>query len=906
MTGLGCRPRTSMLHGGVVRAHGLWFMNGIVDDRTTQKRVLESWRAGATLYHASFGWVLLWHDSHDVSCSAAAAAPLTQTDGLLLAGQVERRTLREIGASPGTLVLPVEGRMVVTRPGPTTAVDPSEWLNVSAFQSVDAIPLADPPPPPALVAEDAPSDIRAILAEKVGPRSAESKAVVAALRSVDADGARPSGTRERGAVENVVAPIARGVAAFVASIYFAVVAFLGGRRGASVRREATSPLAFLREWLARMAMTSRLFQLIGRRQATYLRRVMEMFERRDFEAALRHAIPLGGPEGLRPKPPALGTPSPRASLSIVPGRTASTASMVVGGDLFEHLRRLYRAAFERLDEAGRTEEAAFVLAELLDASEEAVAYLERKGRLQLAAEMAEARELPPGLVVRQWFVARDPTRAFLLARRTGAFADAIARLERHDDAALAEALRLGWADLRATAGDYLGAADIARSVEGARALILEWLGRAIDVGGVAGAAALAVELSLDPLAFQRRSEELRVIARCPDRRRERDALAARLLTEPTTDAARVAQRMVARAIVADAAEEHDPDAARVAHRLAADSRDGPFGIDLRALPRIARLPDTARHLAVYVDAADRGALPIHDCVLLPRGRMALALGEIGVRVVRPNGETTAYLDAPAHRLVRSEHDDRLLALARRGDTWKVSRCDLVNRRVETWCEADLDAFAETFDGEQWIVATHGDLAVVDVLQHSFRALRRVPDIPGRVSEISRGPDLTCSMLVVHSGMGDTTAELWRFDTPSWILRARTQVDLPTATRRVLSAFDGRSAAILTSSEGAPERLTIIGSEESRLDLDGEHPVPRSVAFGTLPCVGLTGPSGARVVGFDRTGFEAKLDLHLLGSSTVRLRADGPALVLVDDLGRLLRVDMSTGRIVVDLRIRLER
>src|SRR5690606_27242115 len=100
----------------------------------------------------------------------------------------------------------------------------------------------------------------------------------------------------------------------------------------------------------------------------------------------------------------------------------------------------------------------FVLAELLMANEEAVSFLERHGRFGLAAELAEARKLAPGLVVRQWLLAGDRERAVRLAIRHGAFADAIARLER-DHRALALQLRALWADRLATAGDFVGAVD---------------------------------------------------------------------------------------------------------------------------------------------------------------------------------------------------------------------------------------------------------------------------------------------------------------------------------------------------------------------------------------------------------------------------------------------------------------
>src|SRR5262249_48309597 len=158
-------------------------------------------------------------------------------------------------------------------------------------------------------------------------------------------------------------------------------------------------------------------QLVGRRQAEYLSRMLEMFDRGDLDSALRHAIALGG-EGDEPPAPALGTPSPRKDLAISPHRRRGAAGILSGPLLFAELRRRYRKAFEQLAASGDVEKAAFVLAELLGAHEEAVGFLEKHGRYRLAAEIAEARGLSPGLVVRQWWLA-DRTRAIRLARSKG-------------------------------------------------------------------------------------------------------------------------------------------------------------------------------------------------------------------------------------------------------------------------------------------------------------------------------------------------------------------------------------------------------------------------------------------------------------------------------------------------------
>src|SRR5262249_36484199 len=203
----------------------------------------------------------------------------------------------------------------------------------------------------------------------------------------------------------------------------------------------------------------------------------------DVQEGLRHAIPLGGGAAAARLRIPFRLPTPRSSLSIRPSAVRSRGSIVSSADLYSYLRKLYRAAFERLSAQGRIDEAAFVLAELLRANEEAVAFLERHGRLRLAAELAEARELAPGLVVRQWFLAGDRARAVEIARRRGAFADAVTWLERSGRTAESAALRLLWADSLASTGDYGPAVDTIWNLPEARALAAGWIERGIEQGG---------------------------------------------------------------------------------------------------------------------------------------------------------------------------------------------------------------------------------------------------------------------------------------------------------------------------------------------------------------------------------------------------------------------------------------
>jgi len=183
---------------------------------------------------------------------------------------------------------------------------------------------------------------------------------------------------------------------------------------------------------------------IGRKQAEYMERTMRMFEQNNLDDALRHAIGLFDLEGTDRRPPLLTTPTPRTDLTISAAKVPPRASLLTDSDLFAQLRAMYRAAFNKLAAEGRIDEAAFVLAELLNAHEEAVAFLEKHGKLQLAAEMAEARDLAPGLIVRLWFLAGDRERAARLAWKSGAFADAVDRMHKLDPARARE-LRLFWA-----------------------------------------------------------------------------------------------------------------------------------------------------------------------------------------------------------------------------------------------------------------------------------------------------------------------------------------------------------------------------------------------------------------------------------------------------------------------------
>ncbi|GMU02264.1 hypothetical protein KH5H1_63840 [Corallococcus caeni] len=574
--------------------------------------------------------------------------------------------------------------------------------------------------------------------------------------------------------------------------------------GASARPaepEGPGALERLKAW---MLQNTPLGQLVGQRKGDYLRRLFELFEEGNLDEALRHAIPLGKDLDERARL-ALGVPGPREELRIQPhGRSGAAQSFGGGPALFEALRERYRETFRRLEREGRIDEAAFVLAELLDATEEAVSFLERHGRLQLAAELAEGRDLPASLVVRQWFLAKDVARAVSIARRSGVFADAVLRLEKTHPAE-AQALRLLWAESLAEAGDWARAVDAVWPVSFARHLARAWVDRGIQAGGMSGAKLLA-RLSLGfPDGFGAAREDIQDLLSddAPARAPERLAFATELLREAASPARSSLLVPTLRALMRDEAADVLPSNARLLQQLRAlkDPAMDALRTDLPTpLPSLRRPWAEANDLPpvrVWMDRNDAGAHAVHDAVVLPGRRVLLALGEAGARLVGSDGRTLANFDVPAFSLVVSTQGDRALALARRGDLWRLSRLDLVERRATRGGDTELDAWAPTYDGERWFTAVRDTVSMVDTLAAEPRSLWRVSQVGGTVLKLAVDAQ-HLSFLVLHLSPGQDFERLERW---SYVLaggptlRGRTNMpDLAGAPDALALTPDGEAVA----------------------------------------------------------------------------------------------------------------
>jgi hypothetical protein len=679
--------------------------------------------------------------------------------------------------------------------------------------------------------------------------------------------------------------------------------------------------AWLHDRVNRAVLLADLARVIGRRQARYLRRMVEMFQEGDMDEALRHALPLTGP-GDPPARPAIGVPKARPDLRIRPGMVRAGAAIGLGPDVYADLQAMYRSAFERLDAQGHVEKAAFVLAELLHATEEAVSYLERHGQLKLAAEMAEARGLPAGLVVRQWFLAGDRPRAIAIARSRGAFADAIVRLERSGKKTEAAELRLAWAETLASAGDYAAAVETAWPIPEARPQARDWIERGIEQGGPSGARMLVRKLELVPDAFDDiRSRALTLLeGDDPEGTGSRHALAMALHETPPTPGVRTLARAAVRTAIRDS-ELFGPRLNNAQYRKLVElTEDGALRSDVPPLPSPSGEPlaDRDPPLQIALSGTDIGLVPIWDAALLPNGHIALATGEAGLRLLSRAGRVVAHLEVPTQRLILSDRGDRAIAMARRGDVWRLSRIDLVQRRAEDWCDAKIDAAAPDFDGSVWFVATT-DLLAIDATAPRFETLWRAPDVCSPDATAATRIARSASKLVAHLVSGG--AQVWHYELPSLTLRGRE--DVPDRGDRL----SGRDREVGVSSKGTvvelerhasvqagPSRTwsTLVDASVTlrltsgptvkslRVGDENEHP-GEPVLTSDWVAAWLRGPDGCRVLLLDTSRGRIRTEIQLARAQRVALRLGKEFLTIGDDTGRLLLVELAQGQLVRDHR-----
>jgi hypothetical protein len=915
------RPRR-VVHDGSVLASGIVIDTLLVGETEARARIVrlsEAAAAGSAAFRVGSALVLRLPAPARMNCAASWGTPLVRYGRLLSAAPLAADEEKALDSFEDAAVLVTGGVATATRLRDDIREDISQWIDVSEFRVVDGVlPLgrmASEAPREQVIASVV--DVRRSLG--MAPLDKAGGELLAALAQTSG-AARPGRGSWLGRLVGGLAGIRNAWRGGTRSAGAGAVAPTAPatQRQSDVRRSA------LRDFLARALWSSKLANLIGRQHARYLSRMLAMFDDGDLDAALRHAIPLGkGLDPARLRLP-LWTPAPRNDLSVTPQQPLAGTSLGVGTDLFSYLRQRYRQAYERLAAAGEIEKAAFVLAELLDASEEAVLFLERHGRLRLAAEIAETRNLPAGLVIRQWFLAGERARAIAIARRTGAFADAVVRLEgSHREQATV--LRLLWADALASGGLYAAAVDAAWPVEAARNLALGWIDRAIEIGGATGARMLARKARLRPEEFTDIRE--RALALLADESEEARSLVIAFAQELTIGDPIGETRILARAAARRLLRHRDEAAGEgLLNGLVRLSGDAVFQADVRSLRKRADAVSTVvplrlRHEPIEISrrAGDRGSIAVCDAAQMPDGRMLVAAGEVGAWLLSPEGKMMARFAEPASRIVASDHGDRAILIATRGEVCRLSRLDLLGRRLQPWCDARIDRFAPDFDGLTWFVARGGTLYAVDATAPRFEHLWKVDEAGAVVREVRRS---TTSMSAWFEWLPPTASqrarppEVWTYELPSLTLRRRQPVEAHDESLVVTAIGPEGDVAGWTAGPdtkmGRPQSMQAWclprnGNRRDVLEPPGVDNVP---AWSDPPCLTKEWAlfpmrEAGRVLLhlLDMTALQVRARISLEGEmQTVGARFQGDRLIVFDGCGRVLAMSLTSGAVVREYRL----
>jgi len=887
------------LFDGMREVHAIWFDVALIGEQEARRRVLGHWQVGARLYLIDGGYLLALPRPKFANCGSLDGLALCQLDQILSSAPLAPD--EKAGIPHGGCWLVRAAKAQAYTLADADRVDAAHWIDLSAI--VLRTPLAVPESK-ARVRLEAPEkeqSLRDILDDVIPPPSPNRDKF---LRELKAAASKKQGSQGGGGAAAAAAAGA-GILAGLLGRLFRGRSAGAGSGSQSGAESAWNGATAEPEWKQRLfaaaasiAALTRMSKVIGWRQAAYMRKMIDMFERGDISDALRHAIPLDG-DGTSLRQ-ALGTPRARSNLDITPAG-GTTAAIGMDAELQNYLRQSYRQLFARLEREGRIDEATYVLAELLKSGVEAVDFLEKHGRLKQAAQLAQTLDLAPEIKVRLWFLAGDTERAIRTARLYGAFADAVRRLEKHQDGA-ADALREQWAEYLAERGDLAEAADAIWPLKAKRYRALDWLLQAEQVGRQPGARALARKLLLMPEALADSLPAIIALLDAPgeDGARVRASLAADLvaLGEQSTATRRLAGELLRHLIIDRSAGMNMVDRKAV-KELTAIADAAMLRSDLPPIEFAGPAPGAAlASLAqpLQVQGGERGLLQIYDARRLPDGHYLLALGESGLVRVNAQGRQVVHFPLPAFHLVLAKNGERALALARRGDVIRASRIDLTTCKASDWISHPIDAWADQYDGVVWNAVIANRIVAIDTSKDGLSVIWQVADLPGKVVDFL---DNGASQTVLISGPDGL--EQWRYMLPERRLAQRDSITAPsddvakvmahaasTFPMQVRVTQNDAGVTLSARRPGGTELQIALGAINDALAVE--------IKDGWLVVLSHIGGGQCRCLVADRNVNKIVADLRLMHADHPAISANDNHLLLFDRAGRLLDIDTTTAKV----------
>lgn len=531
--------------------------------------------------------------------------------------------------------------------------------------------------------------------------------------------------------------------------------------------------------LQRLGMALMLQKMLGPQHARFLQRMMQDLENGDWSEALKRAIPLGELSN-NPGPPKLGLwMSARQDLRWT---HQSGASIGLPPNLLQQLEQQYRMAFRALDAAGRYEEAAFVLIELLRETQEGVDYLLKHKQIRKAAELAEARALAPAKVVKLWLLAGETARALRIARLTGCFEQVMPLM--HDRPELAVQFRTDWAAYLLSNQDYTRAVRVLWQLpeQRARAALIIETAKLRDPSLLPEL--LALQLCLMPEQFSQYEPELQQLLEHPGTAASlrRESFARTLLDYLPEAPIGLIGVALMRALMQDYARGDASPYGALLKTLEKASNDPLWNADRsRADPLTPAVQFLERREAVTLDATHdpQVVLEIFDAHALGDGRYLLALGESGVLLMHQDGRKLMHFAQPATRLIPShaggKHglwitvQPRPSASRSAKSLYALGRLDLVKLHGKPWCVTELSCFAQYAENGLWPVALHRSMMLIDLQKPGFEAFWSVTDLPAPVEAMRLSPTELQLLL------GSEQSQHWRYRWPEMSLSQRAEL-----------------------------------------------------------------------------------------------------------------------------------
>ena len=912
----------NFVHRGTVLAEAFLLPASLLAPEEMRRRVLAWWRPSTQIFRLEGDLIIRLPDPVSINARRASGLPFVRYSKLVSAFPLEEKDLPQFDKAGECFVFLLGGEIKIVRPQDLRLEEIEGWFDVSDLQIIETETLGEVIAAPVVLkklSEDD-LDVRGELKDVPAPDS-ELGEILAKLKEMRET--KSSGSLFQNGNQSSIAGTGSAAASFLTSIFgglknlFASADFSSGTNagytkaggGGSDQSQPTEPNQFaklynrLRHLAVKAVVEMRMARVFGRRQAKYIHEMMEKFERGDLSEALKYAIPLEDMQALqnlmRENPISLFLPRPRSDLSISFGRNANGSTINLEDEWFNRLREIYRQSFERLESQGRIEEASFVLAELLKSNAEAVEFLSKYGKFRLAAELAEARNLPKETIVRQWFLAGEKMRAVRLAILHNCFEYAVTKLEQSNSETGAE-LREIWAESLAGNGNFPAAVDVIWKLETKRARAKDWINKTIEFGGTPAARMLARKTMLFPEDFNQikaEFDDLILQGADVEAAEKRIAFARAVFKQSINGELRVLLRPLIRRIAGDAADE-SPHALtpKEFRELVVLAKDNALRTDLPPLPQTSMPVVTDRVFEINIAETDKGASFIYDACVLPDGKIAVALGEAGVKLFNRSAKQLAFFDQPAHKLVVSDYSAKAIAVARRGETFRLARLDFVERRAHHWCEAKLDAFASNYDGGTWFVGVADESYAIDANAENFEALWRVPDIGGAVRAVVRSPKQVKFLTLDAEGF-----ETWWYELPNLTLRSRNQRKwLENAGESVLYTVNisegGHSIVVMQQlspseeSVAPPRFYALIFDHEHlarRLDFPPEVVrIDRPEIFSQYSAV-TSYTANEATINIYFGGGNLTATITLAGAKSVSVKFDENHLTVVDDYGRLL-------------------